>query len=430
MANVGTVYLGYEDEIVTEKNKTFVNYTVNKIGGHPDWPSENIHFSMKCPLCSLNRLLITQSYAPLENSPYHRILYLFACINPNCWNQSESWSCVRCQLQDPKYGAIACTGEVASNVDMPHITTTNTWCSGADDWDENDNGDVQNGNILNVDNIAGSILGAHRVSDDDESNSLDIELVECGLGNMKVSDQTNANTSPVQVSGAAGGPAAPAAELEGGDDPGLVTVDTPTIPQIDIQTIMHETAELPGDMRSKVAAGRLVFVAKFISVEEEHHKQSGSHSDDRVNELLSKYQRENTEEMGAASKGDVVSACGNDEEQYEETLPLHGDRLFHAFITRLQLNPGQILRYTRNCPPLLGAPINVPIPPSCRRCGARLIFELQLLPGLASCLQLHCATTDIKYLRFLSVLVFTCSDSCWESNDTCFEETVVFQPEI
>lgn len=31
----GKVYLGYEDEFITENNLTLVNFTVNKIGGQP-----------------------------------------------------------------------------------------------------------------------------------------------------------------------------------------------------------------------------------------------------------------------------------------------------------------------------------------------------------------------------------------------------------
>lgn len=46
--------------------------------------------------------------------------------------------------------------------------------------------------------------------------------------------------------------------------------------------------------------------------------------------------------------GDRVGAGGagggSDEEPYEEATPLHGDKLFHAFLTRLKENPGQILR--------------------------------------------------------------------------------------
>ena len=29
------IYLGYEDEYVTDKHRSFVNYTTNKIGGKP-----------------------------------------------------------------------------------------------------------------------------------------------------------------------------------------------------------------------------------------------------------------------------------------------------------------------------------------------------------------------------------------------------------
>lgn len=50
--------------------------------------------------------------------------------------------------------------------------------------------------------------------------------------------------------------------------------------------------------------------------------------------------------MEACAGGDRVggAAGGADDEQYEEAAPLHGDRLFHAFVTRLRDNPGQILR--------------------------------------------------------------------------------------
>lgn len=42
--------------------------------------------------------------------------------------------------------------------------------------------------------------------------------------------------------GAIGAPTA-AAELEGGDEPGLVTVDTPTGPTNDVQALLHQVCE-------------------------------------------------------------------------------------------------------------------------------------------------------------------------------------------
>lgn len=43
--------------------------------------------------------------------------------------------------------------------------------------------------------------------------------------------------------GAIGAPVA-AAELEGGDEPGLVTVDTPTAPNNDVEVLLHEVSYL------------------------------------------------------------------------------------------------------------------------------------------------------------------------------------------
>lgn len=33
--NSSTVYLGFEDETINEKNKFFVNFATNKVGGFP-----------------------------------------------------------------------------------------------------------------------------------------------------------------------------------------------------------------------------------------------------------------------------------------------------------------------------------------------------------------------------------------------------------
>ncbi|CAH2040498.1 unnamed protein product, partial [Iphiclides podalirius] len=419
------VYLGYEEDTIGEKNQMFLNHTVNKIGGFPNWPPlENLKFSSKCPLCSLHRIMIVQCYAPLENSVYHRTLYVFACINPNCWIQSESWACVRSQIEDTT------TCKQSTIVMMPSANTNMAWCNGADEWDENDNGDSTNGNIMNIDNDQGN--NSMRNSDeDDESNSFELETVEQALGNLQMFDAHNANMSPLGAVGANNGPEV-AAELEGGDEPGLVIVETPTIATKDIQALLHQTAELPIDLRNRLICAPLQFVPKYIYVEEEYKKHSVN--DDRVTELLNKYKNEN--ELDIADK--VAGGGGIDEESYEDAAPLHGDRLFHAFITRLRNNPGQILRYSRDDPPLLGAPLPInsgtpespTVPNICTRCGSRLICELQLVPELANTLKILPNNISLSHLHFLSVLIFTCSQSCWQSTDTVVNETVVFQPEV
>ncbi|CAB3235578.1 unnamed protein product [Arctia plantaginis] len=427
----GKIYLGYEDEVIGDKNQTLLNYTVNKIGGLPDWPPiENIQFSSKCPLCGLHRLLVIQCYAPLENSVYHRTLYVFSCINPNCWIQSESWLCVRTQCQEKS------SNEPSAIVAMPNAETQVSWCNGADEWDENDN-DAANGNFMNVDNVPSPNNAIPRNSDEDEeSNSFELETVEQALGNLQVFDAHNANMSPIQGAvGAIGAPTA-AAELEGGDEPGLVTVDTPTAPTNDVQALLHQTAELPHDLRSRLMLGPLQFVPKYMYVEEEWNKSSSA--DDKVTELLNKYTRENEIEACGGDRVGVAVGAAGDDEPYEEATPLHGDKLFHAFLTRLRKNPGQILRYSREEPPVLGAPLpsaagtpeSPSVPTVCARCGSRLTCELQLVPEFAETLRLHPTNISLAHLHFLSVLVFTCSQSCWQSSDTLVKEFIVFQPEV
>ncbi|KAK9758920.1 Programmed cell death protein 2, C-terminal putative domain [Popillia japonica] len=173
------VYLGYVDEVVSEKHKNSINFATNKIGGQPDYPS-NINFDNPiCPLCQLPRPLIVQIYAPLENTIYHRILYIFACINPNCWNHNESWCCVRVQTLEP-----------VNNVYEPPtsakpIQTVTDWCQDADDWEDKSNANIneENGNVIS---------NHEKVSDeDDESYSFE-DSIRMGLETLTVDDR-NAN---------------------------------------------------------------------------------------------------------------------------------------------------------------------------------------------------------------------------------------------
>ncbi|XP_072929205.1 programmed cell death protein 2-like [Epargyreus clarus] len=409
------VFLGYENGILEGRSNSTINYTCDKIGGFPDWPPlKNIEFSTKCPLCGLHRLLVVQCYAPMT-SLYHRTLYVFACINPNCWNQSESWTCIRCQLED-EHPYLPPSPVAMQSSDL-------NWCQGSDDWDENENGN----NFMSMDNSPSPNNVPQRISDDDEdeSNSFDVETMQEALGNLQVFDATNANNFPAQ--GAVGVPVA-VAEIEGKDDSDLVTVDTPTVPTKNIEALFQQTAELPPDIRSRLNCNPLQFVPKHIYIEEE--TKSKQCHDEKVMELLNKYKQEN--DMDVSNAAGAACAGAGDDELYEEAAPLHGDRMFHAFLTRLRRNPTQILRYSRDVPPLLGAPLTAAdnIPPHCWRCRSKLICEIQLLPRYADSLLLAPDNMSLPYLHFLSVLIFTCSQSCWVASDKVFKETVIFQPEI
>lgn len=71
-------------------------------------------------------------------------MYIFACINPNCWNQNDSWTCLRIQSLE---GEIRTDLSDSGKVNVP---STTAWLSEADDWGENmnDNASEQNGNEM------------------------------------------------------------------------------------------------------------------------------------------------------------------------------------------------------------------------------------------------------------------------------------------
>lgn len=90
------------------------------------------------------QLLALQLYVPLDNSKYHRTLYIFTCINPNCWNQNESWTCLRVQVSEDECKPNALD---SSSIVVP---STTSWLSDADDWGDNlnDNSEQNGNNVL------------------------------------------------------------------------------------------------------------------------------------------------------------------------------------------------------------------------------------------------------------------------------------------
>ncbi|XP_066993365.1 programmed cell death protein 2-like isoform X2 [Anabrus simplex] len=313
------VLLGFEDETITDKHKSLVNFMTNKIGGKPDWYLDGIP-SPCCQLCGLTLPLVLQVYAPLEASPYHRTLYLFGCINPNCWNERESWVCLRSQGLETN----AEQEEVSS-------TTTNTisatdWCCDADDWgdeDNNINNNEENGNVI------GCIESCCDEDDDDDETEEYEEAIRVNLGNLSV-DECNANVEGGAV-GRLHSPSA-TAEIEG-DESGVVSIDTPTAPQRDLLMLLQEAAPVPTELRNK---GLPQFASAFISVDEEEETPVPEH----VRDLLQEYQQHSPQHE---KREDLTL------EKYEKSIPAHGDKMFHYFLTRIQKHPGQIIRLRQLC---------------------------------------------------------------------------------
>ncbi|XP_014600105.1 PREDICTED: programmed cell death protein 2-like [Polistes canadensis] len=410
------VYLGYEDDYVTDKHRNLINFTTNKIGGFPDWHGKNTLSSPQCRLCGLHQLLALQLYAPLENSKYHRTLYIFACINPNCWNHNESWTCLRIQSLENE------SKTHPSDEDGTSVLLTKTWLAGADDWGDNlnDNSCEHNGNNM-LSNVP--IDFNHSMQSAIEKDFVDDFAV------LQV-DDPNAN-SPASIESPIGGavgkvdsPQA-SAEIEG-EESEVVCIDTPTQPQCDLVSLLHEVTPFPIQIELNTEE-KYFFTEIFISVDEE---ASNIDVPQHVRELLLEYQHTNPDLSPTfVPESNDSKNAGTDTEKYEKSIPLHGDEMFHNFVTRIQDNPGQLLRYCRDkSAPILLYPMSGCVG-KCRHCGAEMIFELQVLPTLIPKLILQPQSEENFQIEFGTVLIFTCLKSCWSSTDSYREEHIIVQAE-
>lgn len=434
------VYLGYEDEEVTEKHRNLMNSTVNKVGGCPDWPVTDIKVP-NCPICSSVRPLLVQLYAPLENSQFHRTIYVFACLHPSCSNNSKGWLCLRTQNLDTSNCDIESTSANGKNK-KSQSGQKMSWCSGADDWGdeaEDFNQNEENGNVIKMDN--------YRLSDDeDESNSMENDLV-CALDSLDVDDR-NANCGAQGDSGGGGGGVggvagvgafgtvnvqSVCAEIEGGESD-VVLVETPQIiPDRNLVTLLKESSTDPCKITDPTLR------SFFLAVDEERSISSPTNYfglTDHVRDLYQEYKKLEdalgsgspitpTPASGGSSIGGSDSAEG---EMYEKGIPVHGDIMFHNFLSSIQANPGQLIRYSRDGHPLLIAPLAEPIP-KCPNCGGETICEIQILSTLIPKLRMI-QNDDYAPIEYGNVLIFTCLKSCWDTPDKMRYESIIVQKEI
>ncbi|XP_023179873.2 programmed cell death protein 2-like [Drosophila hydei] len=474
--NKSTVYLGYEDEEITAKQAAFLNSCTNKIGGTPNWPRHEVTVPV-CPLCGMARPLIVQMYAPLDRSQFHRNLYVFACVSPACSQNQKSWVCVRTQHLDNQFDIITEQSPKLVNKQnkkknkstaLPKVN----WCSGADDWgwgepeivDEamdqtaDDEQNERNGNVrpngLQYEKpdeefeISGTV--AHDVGtklgdddDDDESTSVENDLV-CGFGQIdmnspeKAGEDPNANCAAAVLptasnDGAGAGAGATAmicAEIEG-PETDVVLVDTPKKPERDLIALLKHTS-LPATLGPLSQIKDLTLKSIYIAVDvetnakqDEYDNYAGSLAMDHIRDLYQEYKLQ--DENPARSPVAGGSEACDEQETYEKALPAHGDVVFHNFITTIQENPGQLLRYSRDAHPLLVAPFNEPLP-KCQNCKGETICEVQLLPTLIPKLRFQQNSCNAP-IEYGNVLVFTCLKSCWDTPDQMRYEHVVVQSE-
>ncbi|MEQ2304426.1 hypothetical protein AMECASPLE_026895 [Ameca splendens] len=316
------------------------SFLTNKVGGEPDWPPAISRRSPRCAVCSAPLAHVVQVYCPLQGSPYHRNLHMFACCQPGCSGLPGSWTVLRSQCVE------ATNQSPPSQVVIPSATD---WCESADVWG--------------------------------------IEGEKCSSGREELQEQA-------------------------GD---LQTEVSATVCQMDASSSLQqlslvESKDLP------------VFRPFFISVVEESELCGEDDKLEHAQVLLREYERRE----GKGVRG--LEESSDDGEKYEKTKARHGDAVFSRFMKTISVCPQQILRYCRHRKPLFISkpPSNMcQVVPVCSSCGEPRTFELQLMPALVSLLLRKDSSLENE-LEFGTVLVFTCTKSCWTAGSGCPVEEFCF----
>ncbi|XP_055094755.1 programmed cell death protein 2-like isoform X3 [Symphalangus syndactylus] len=104
-------------------------WTASKLGGIPDALPTVAAPRPVCQRCGQPLALVVQVYCPLEGSPFHRLLHVFACACPGCSTSgARSWKVFRSQcLQVPER-------EAQDAQKQENSLAAEDWCEGADDW--------------------------------------------------------------------------------------------------------------------------------------------------------------------------------------------------------------------------------------------------------------------------------------------------------
>lgn len=126
-----TPLLGVSDGAI-DPGRHRTSYLTNKVGGRPDWPPAVSPRRPRCGRCGVPLAHVAQVYCPLDASPYHRNLHLFACTGADCSGRSECWVVLRSQCLEAKAQGARTPGQ--PNPVRGAALRATDWCDAAHDW--------------------------------------------------------------------------------------------------------------------------------------------------------------------------------------------------------------------------------------------------------------------------------------------------------
>ncbi|XP_045747190.1 programmed cell death protein 2-like isoform X2 [Mirounga angustirostris] len=123
------VLLGLRDTAVRGRPTGPGAWTASKLGGLPDALPAVAAPRPVCERCRQPLALVVQVYCPLEGSPFHRLLHVFACPFPRCGRGgTRSWKVFRSQCLQMR------EREAQDAQKQENGLAAEDWCEGAGDW--------------------------------------------------------------------------------------------------------------------------------------------------------------------------------------------------------------------------------------------------------------------------------------------------------
>lgn len=396
------VLLGLSDERIVEEEDDHCSWQTNKYGGKPNWMPSVISpdtVTLQCPLCGHCMALAIQIYCPLGSSKYHRTLYVFCCTNPLCWSKCESWKVIRCQEEDK---------QTTENSDGHGVYTASTdiWLEQEDDW-----GEASAAGLLKETSYL--CISNEEPEGDEKNTNLEVIL-------DPKEDKNQLEEPGIQEDHLEKCVSEECKFLQSGQT-NVIVEDRPVPEQSG-----EQLKSVLGERRNHNIPPYVlpVFEPYYIYVIEEPPESGMSRE---LYQKHKKYQQEENVFYSIHRKSAVEKKTNS--EGYEKSQVKHGDRVFYKFMNRFARCPEQIIRYCWEGDPLYvtesSSGIKQPLP--CQSCGSQRVFELQLMPSLIQHLKLRNFNVDGPAVEFGTVLISSCSKSCWKEGDVMKEEFVFVQ---
>lgn len=329
-----------------------------------------------------------QLYCPFAESPYHRTLFIYTCVNRLCWGKNSSWKVLREQNLDESFTP------AASNP-MPVDSQKDIWGDGDDDWGDED-GDEQ--------------------SSSDSKSMADVEGITAMIdGNFNLNAaEPESSLTPSSETGKEMPSVEEAPEFASSSEMDAVYMeDTSALSEESVSRLLKLMAPSQNTVVDEQPnVNRAALCSYYLNVFEDNGIDASSTRHVKV--LLDNYSKKEGKTfqkmLTTVKTGQEISGNGED---YEKDDVKYKDESFYKFHKTVSYWPEQCVRYDLGGMAVTLLPDHLQVG-VCSHCGSDRQFELQLMPALISALTFP--DSQDYAVEFGTILIFTCKRSCWDED--------------